>query len=124
MREGFLEMSEAAELFAATDTVALPYRSASQSGVLLLAYGFGRPVILYPTGGLVESVIDGQTGWICSAPAVDALAQALAASVEAGPEECLRRGEAGRVLAQERFAWPAIARRTSEVYDEVLADGT
>jgi glycosyltransferase involved in cell wall biosynthesis len=121
VREGFLDMGEAAELFAAADTVALPYQAASQSGVLLLAYGFARPVIIYPTGGMVESVIDGQTGWICSAIDVDALAQALAASVEAGPAECLRRGEAGRALAHERFAWPVIARRTGELYSEVLA---
>jgi glycosyltransferase involved in cell wall biosynthesis len=123
VREGFLEMGETAALFAATDTVSLPYRAASQSGVLLLAYGFARPVIVYPTGGMVESVIDGQTGWICSTPDVDALAGALAASVKAGPAECRRRGEAGRALAEERFAWPVIARRTSDLYDDVLADG-
>jgi glycosyltransferase involved in cell wall biosynthesis len=121
VRERFLDMGETAELFAAADTVALPYRAASQSGVLLLAYGFGRPVIVYPTGGMVESVLDGETGWICAAADVEALAQALAASVQAGPAECLRRGERGRALAQERFAWPAIARRTGELYEQVLA---
>jgi glycosyltransferase involved in cell wall biosynthesis len=120
LREGFMEMGEAARLFAATDTVALPYKAASQSGVLLLAYGFARPVIVYPTGGMVESVVDGQTGWICESPSVQALAEALAASVRAGASECLRRGERGRVLAQERFAWPLIARRTDELYREVL----
>ena len=51
MREGYLEMEEAAQLFAATDTVALPYAVASQSGVLLLAYGFSRPVVIYPSAG-------------------------------------------------------------------------
>jgi glycosyltransferase involved in cell wall biosynthesis len=121
VREGFLDMREAAQLFSATDTVALPYRMASQSGVLLLAYGFGRPVIVYPTGGMVESVLDGQTGWICPAANVDALTRALAASVEAGPAECLRRGESGRALAHERFAWPVIARRTGDLYKDVLA---
>ena len=45
VREGFLEMAQAAQLFAAADTVVLPYHGASQSGVLLLAYGFHRPVI-------------------------------------------------------------------------------
>ena len=112
VREGFLDMSVAAELFAAADTVALPYPSASQSGVLLLAYGFHRPVVIYPVGGLVEAVIDGQTGWICSRPDVDALVDALAQSIEAGAAECLRRGQEGAKLAEERFSWPAIARRT------------
>jgi D-inositol-3-phosphate glycosyltransferase len=123
IREGFLDMAETAQLFAAADTVALPYKAASQSGVLLLAYGFSRPVIVYPTGGMVESVVDGETGWICTVPEVDALAHALAASVAAGAAECLRRGRQGRALAEERFAWPAIARRTGELYEEVLAGG-
>jgi glycosyltransferase involved in cell wall biosynthesis len=123
IREGFLDMAETAQLFAAADTVALPYKAASQSGVLLLAYGFSRPVIVYPTGGMVESVVDGETGWICTAPNVDALAQALAASAGAGAAECLRRGRQGRALAEERFAWPAIARRTGELYEEALARG-
>jgi len=121
VREGFLDMRHVAQLFAAADTVALPYRAASQSGVLLLAYGFHRPVIVYPVGGLAESVIDGQTGWICSRPDLDALVDALAASIDAGRVECQRRGEAGARLAEERFAWSAIARRTSELYQEVLA---
>jgi glycosyltransferase involved in cell wall biosynthesis len=121
VREGFLDMHEAAELFAATDTVALPYRESSQSGVLLLAYGFARPVVVYPSGGMVEAVIDGETGWICARADIPALTDALAASVAAGQQECLRRGKAGEQLAQERFAWPAIARRTAAVYQEVLA---
>jgi D-inositol-3-phosphate glycosyltransferase len=123
IREGFLEMSEAARLFAAADTVALPYLVASQSGVLLLAYGFRRPVVVYPVGGMAEAVIDGETGWVCERPDPDALVAALAASVEAGPEECLRRGEAGERLAAERYSWEVIARRTDALYREVLGDG-
>ena len=119
--EGFLDMDTTARLFAAADTVALPYRQASQSGVLLLAYGFSRPVVIYPAGGMVEAVLDGETGWICAEPSVPALAQALAETVRAGAAECARRGERGRMLADERFAWPAIARRTAALYEEVLA---
>jgi glycosyltransferase involved in cell wall biosynthesis len=121
VREGFLDMREAAQLFAATDTVALPYSLASQSGVLLLAYGFQRPVVVYPVGGLVEAVLDGETGWVCQRPDRDALADALAAAAAAGWPECRRRGQAGAALAAERFAWPEIARRTAEVYRRALA---
>jgi D-inositol-3-phosphate glycosyltransferase len=120
VREGFLAMDAVAELFAATDTVALPYRAASQSGVLLLAYGFHRPVIVYPAGGLLEAVVEGETGWICARSDPEALAEALAASVAAGPSECARRGEAGARLAEERYAWPVIARLTGELYSELL----
>jgi D-inositol-3-phosphate glycosyltransferase len=120
IREGFLPLTKAARLFAAADTVVLPYRVASQSGVLLLAYGFRRPVIVYPVGGLVEAVVDGETGWICARPDVDALADALNASASAGWMECRRRGEAGYHLAHERYGWEAIAARTDRLYSEVL----
>jgi alpha-maltose-1-phosphate synthase len=70
---------------------------------------------------MVEAVIDGETGWICERADVESLAAALAASVSAGAQECLRRGAAGEQLAEERFAWPAIARRTAVLYEEVLA---
>ncbi len=123
IREGFLDMAEAARLFAASDTVALPYRVASQSGVLLLAYGFRRPVVVYPVGGMAEAVIDGETGWICSAADAQALTAALSAAIEAGPAECMRRGEAGARLADERYSWSTIAARTEEIYEEALAGG-
>jgi D-inositol-3-phosphate glycosyltransferase len=89
---------------------------ASQSGVLLLAYGFARPVVAYPVGGLFESVVDGETGWLCARPDVDALVGALGQTMQAGWAECERRGEAGARLAHERYAWPAIARSTGDVY--------
>jgi D-inositol-3-phosphate glycosyltransferase len=123
IREGFLEMAEAAQLFAASDTVALPYQVASQSGVLLLAYGFRRPVVVYPVGGMAEAVIDGETGWICSRPDAASLTDALSAAVQAGAEECLRRGAAGARLADERYSWSAIAELTEETYEEAMADG-
>jgi glycosyltransferase involved in cell wall biosynthesis len=123
IREGFLDMAQAAQLFAASDTVALPYQVASQSGVLLLAYGFARAVVVYPVGGMAEAVVDGETGWVCARPDAAALTDSLSAAIAAGPEECLRRGRAGARLAEERYSWTAIAELTEGVYEEALADG-
>ena len=64
-----------------------------------------------PVGGLAESVIDGETGWICARPDVEALAGALAASIDAGPAERLRRGEQGPgwpMSALPGRRWPAV----------------
>jgi glycosyltransferase involved in cell wall biosynthesis len=123
LRAEFVPMADAADLFAAADAVVLPYPRASQSGVLLLAYGFARAVVAYPVGGLAEAVQDGETGWLCARPDPEALADALRAVVAAGPQECTRRGVAGRWLAETRFAWDAIAERTCEVYADALAPG-
>jgi glycosyltransferase involved in cell wall biosynthesis len=45
-----------------------------------------------------------------------AIAQALS-----HPAERLRRGAAARCDVLERFAWPAIADRLAELFDEVAA---
>lgn len=47
-----------------TDVLALPYREASQSGIVATAYGSGLPVVVTPIGGLVEQVTDGINGLI------------------------------------------------------------
>lgn len=117
IQEGFMPMTEAARMFAAADMVVLPYRMASQSGVLLLAYGFGRPVVAYPVGGLLESVEDGETGWLTADATPGALAASLREAAATDAAERFRRGEAGRRLSEDRYSWSAIARGTAAVYE-------
>ena len=119
VRRGFQTLEQVAELFAAADVVSLPYARASQSGVLLLAYGFERPVVVYPVGGLPEAVVEGDTGWVCAEATPEALARALGEVAAAGRDEARRRGVAGRRMAEERMSWEAIAASTAAVYDEV-----
>jgi glycosyltransferase involved in cell wall biosynthesis len=121
VRPGYVPAARMGELFAAADVVVLPYRRASASGVLLLAYGFARPVLAYPTGGLPEYIVDGQTGWICDGADPAALARGLGAVLAAGRERCRARGQDALRYSEERFAWEPIARRTIELYEEVLA---
>jgi glycosyltransferase involved in cell wall biosynthesis len=64
------------DLFAATDALVLPYRTASQSMSIALAYGFSKPVIVSRVGGLAEAVEDGRTGLIAE-PEPAALATAI-----------------------------------------------
>jgi glycosyltransferase involved in cell wall biosynthesis len=116
VHEGFQEMDAVGRLFAAADLVALPYRVASQSGVAHLAYGFGRPVVAYPVGGLTEAVLDGTTGWLCSEPTPAALTTALDDAAARGREACRQRGEAGREWASTEFSWSTIAEATQAVY--------
>ncbi len=120
IREGFHEIEAVAVFFAAADLVALPYQRVSQSGVLYLAYGFSRPVVAYPVGGLTESVIDGETGWLCAQATPSALADALQQADAAGRDELRRRGEAARAWATEALDWSRIAASTEDIYASVM----
>ena len=65
------------QYFALADVVVLPYISATQSGVVQLAFGFGKPVITTRVGGLHEVVQDGENGLIVPPQDEVALADAI-----------------------------------------------
>jgi glycosyltransferase involved in cell wall biosynthesis len=70
---------ETAELFARADVVVLPYRSATGSAVIPLAYHYGKPVIATEVGGLPDVVEHERTGLLVAPGSVAALAKAIEA---------------------------------------------
>jgi glycosyltransferase involved in cell wall biosynthesis len=114
-RLDYVPIEEVGKHFASASVVVLPYLSASQSGVLQLAYAFGRPVIVTDTGGLPEAVEEGETGFVV--PPGDA--GALAGSLEklmGDPALTEKMGRNARELARTRFAWSRIAPRNEDLY--------
>lgn len=63
--------------FAASDLVILPYQSATQSGIIQIAYEFEKPVIATKVGGLPEVVSHGKTGYIVEPKNSTALSGAI-----------------------------------------------
>jgi glycosyltransferase involved in cell wall biosynthesis len=60
----YIPNEEVALYFSACDVVVLPYISATQSGIVQIAYHFDKPVIVTDVGGLAEVVVDNKTGFI------------------------------------------------------------
>jgi glycosyltransferase involved in cell wall biosynthesis len=60
----YVPNDEVGTYFCACDVVVLPYVSATQSGIVQIAYQFDKPVIATDVGGLTEVVLDGKTGFI------------------------------------------------------------
>lgn len=65
-------------LFSAADVLVLPYRSATQSGVVAVAYQLETPVIATNVGSLGSTIKDAETGIV----ALDVSAEAIAESLD------------------------------------------
>lgn len=107
----WLPDAEMAALVASARFVVLPYRSATQSGVVPLASAFGVPAIASATGGLVEQVIDGETGLLFAPGDVDALRALLSRAYAMGERDYRLMSEKARALAAREWAWDALAMR-------------
>lgn len=59
--------SEMKRSFELASWVLLPYESASQSGVIIDSYKYGKPVIAYSVGAVSSQVVDGKTGFLIPA---------------------------------------------------------
>lgn len=117
---GYVPLEAMGQFFRAAQVVALPYRSASQSGVLFGAYAFGRPVVATRCGGLAEYVKPGRTGLLVPVADPQALARALI-ELLSDPKRCSRMGEEARVWSQREFSWNRIASLTIGSYARVNA---
>jgi starch synthase len=98
----------------------------------LEAMACGAPVVASATGGILEVVKDGETGYLVPFDAdpvtsfpIDGekFSQALAARITAlmaDPGKSAQFGAAGRRRVEEIFAWEAIAKQTVELYGELV----
>jgi len=97
----WVDEAEIPRLLESAWAVVLPYREASQSGVIPLAAALGVPAVVTPVGGLVEQVTDGLDGLMASAPTAPAFAAAMAQACDPAVRARLAAGAAikGRRLA-------------------------
>lgn len=64
----YIPETEIPLFFSAADVCVLPYRTATQSGIVGIAYHFDLPVIVTNVGGLAEMVDENRTGLIINEP--------------------------------------------------------
>jgi glycosyltransferase involved in cell wall biosynthesis len=73
----YISNEEVPLFFSAADVCVLPYKSATQSGIISIAYHFDLPVIATNVGGLSESVLHNRTGIVVDAADAKLIAKAI-----------------------------------------------
>jgi D-inositol-3-phosphate glycosyltransferase len=121
-RIGFVPDADTELYFKAADVVALPYTEVFQSGVLVLAYSFGLPVVAADVGSFREDIVEGATGFLCRPRDPGDLARALETYFASDLFATLdgRRADIRR-YARHRYSWDVVSEATSAVYDALRA---
>lgn len=110
---------ERPELYRQATVLAAPCTLASFGVVLLEAFASGIPVVCADNIGFRQVLRDGAPGEFVPGDDPQALAAGLA-KVLSDPDLRADWGRRGRQVAQERYAWPIVARQIEAIYAEVL----
>jgi glycosyltransferase involved in cell wall biosynthesis len=92
LRPGYVPASDVPGLFADADALVLPYRTATASQNVFMAYEHGIPVIATRAGTLADHVREGIDGVVCEPDDVDSLTDALRRFYAPGEPTRLRAG--------------------------------
>lgn len=77
MFSDFIPTNEVKYYFSACDVVVLPYKTATQSGIVQIANNFDKPMISTNVGGLPEVIEDGKTGYLVEKENPEQLAELI-----------------------------------------------
>jgi glycosyltransferase involved in cell wall biosynthesis len=114
----FVDETEIPAIFRRADLVVLPYLDAEHSGVLYTGLAFGKPLVLSAVGGFPEVA---ETGAARLVPPGET--KALAATLSELIDDEAARTEletAATRAAAGPFSWDEAARRTLDLYRELL----
>lgn len=89
-----VDVAQMEKYFTDCGWIVLPYESASQSGVIIDAYRFSRPVIAFDVGAINEQVKDGESGFLVPAGDVDAFIETVRKAHGLTKEERARMSDA------------------------------
>jgi glycosyltransferase involved in cell wall biosynthesis len=117
----FIPDEKVEQYFKAADVAILPYRHIFQSGVLLLAYNFGLPVIAADVGALRESIVEGETGFVCQPENPEDLARTISAYFGSDVYKKLKVNRKKIIdYANEQYSWRTVGEITQAVYSSLL----
>ncbi len=110
----YIDDGEVPLFFSASDVCILPYKSATQSGILGISYHFGLPVIATDTGGLWEMIEPFNTGIIVREPAPNLLSSAISDYFNL---ELSSQFKANIEKYKHKASWASLAKEILDLYE-------
>ncbi len=107
--------------FVSSDLVVLPYKHIYHSGIIHLAYSYGRPSLATNVGDFSETIEQGKSGYILEENSPQALADMILKAVE-DPQKLCEMGRYAKSLSSSKYSWTDIGRQTRRVYEVVVGE--
>lgn len=98
----FIPTDEVKYYFSAADVVILPYRNATQSGIVQMAVNFQKPVIATNVGGISEVIKHNINGYIVEKENPQALAEAILKFYRENKAESFNQN---MLSLKEKYSW-------------------
>ena len=103
------------------DVVAMPSTIPEPFGrVALEAQAMGRPVVAFKHGGAIESIQEGETGWLAEPNNVEDLARCLQLALKLGPRQRAIWAKRARAHVESAFSTQQMCEKTLEIYADFL----
>jgi glycosyltransferase involved in cell wall biosynthesis len=112
---------ELPERYRTSSVVVNPSLSESFGISIVEGMACGIPVVGTKVGGMLETIVDGETGLLVESERPDLLVEAILSLLN-DPETAGQMGRKGRARAVERFSWRARAERLLNAYQMVLKE--
>ena len=105
--------------FAAADLVMIPYLSATQSGIVQIAYAFDKPVVATKVGGIPEVVQQGATGFLVEPGDAEAIGGAVRSYFLSADRAAMRAA-----IAKEsyKYSWDRMVETIEKACEEIRSD--
>jgi glycosyltransferase involved in cell wall biosynthesis len=119
----YIPDEEVAFFFERAAVVVLPYIHGSSSGVIPLAYAFGKPVVVTDVGDVADPVEDGKTGFVIPPRDEKSLAEAV---VKLLVNKNLRESMKMNIkrVVEDKLSWERIADKMVCIYEEAMTKKT
>jgi len=107
-------------LFSAADLLVLPYRSATQSGVVALAYQLELPMIATNAGALGETILSSGTGIVVNEKTPETMAKGIISYF--GNKNKQSEYLVNIKLEKKRLSWASFAEKAGKFFDKSIQE--
>ncbi|MGA8264682.1 MAG: glycosyltransferase family 4 protein [Ignavibacteriaceae bacterium] len=114
----FIPKADISRYFAASDAVILPYKKIDHSGIIHLAYSFGKPVIATNVGDFSETIEHKKSGILLKGNGAIELAEKINEAF-VNKKNLIKMGEYAKGLSETKYSWRDIAKKTASIYKEM-----